>query len=123
EFLEMDKLQALREAGWNRLSLGAQSFDDAVLKKLGRAHSPLQIESTFRNARKAGFDNLSLDLIYGVQEQTLDSWKSTLEHAAQLKPNHLSCYALTIEPQTPFANWIEQGRMPDVDDDAATMMM
>jgi oxygen-independent coproporphyrinogen-3 oxidase len=123
EFLEAEKLQALREAGWNRLSLGAQSFDEAVLKKLGRAHSPSQIESTFRNARKAGFDNLNLDLIYGVPGQTLDSWKSTLEHATQLESDHLSCYALTIEPQTPFANWIEQGRMPDVDDDMATTMM
>jgi oxygen-independent coproporphyrinogen-3 oxidase len=123
EFLEAEKLQALREAGWNRLSLGAQSFDEAVLKKLGRAHSPLQIESTFRNARNAGFDNLNLDLIYGVPGQSLDSWKSTLERAAQLEPDHLSCYALTIEPQTPFANWIEQGRMPDVDDDMATQMM
>lgn len=123
EFLEAEKLQALREAGWNRLSLGAQSFDDAVLKKLGRAHSPSQIESTFREARNAGFDNINLDLIYGVPGQTLDSWKRTLERAAQLKPNHLSCYALTIEPQTPFANWIEQGRMPDVDDDITTIMM
>jgi len=123
EFLEAEKLQALREAGWNRLSLGAQSFDAAILKKLGRAHSPLQIESTFRNARNAGFENINLDLIYGVPGQTLDNWKSTLERAAQLEPNHLSCYALTIEPQTPFANWIEQGRMPDVDDDMATQMM
>lgn len=123
EFLEAGKLQALRDTGWNRLSLGAQSFDEAVLKRLGRAHTPVQIESTFGNARKAGFENLNLDLIYGVPGQTLDSWKSTLERAAQLEPDHLSCYALTIEPQTPFANWIEQGRMPDVDDDAATNMM
>jgi oxygen-independent coproporphyrinogen-3 oxidase len=123
EFLEAEKLQALRDAGWNRLSLGAQSFDETVLKKLGRAHSPAQVESTFRNARNAEFDNLNLDLIYGVPGQTLDSWKSTLERATQLEPNHLSCYALTIEPQTPFANWIEQGRMPDVDDDMATQMM
>lgn len=123
EFLEAEKLQALREAGWNRLSLGAQSFDDAVLRKLGRAHSPSQIKSTFREARNAGFDNINLDLIYGVPGQTLDSWKRTLENAAQLEPNHLSCYALTIEPQTPFAKWIDQGRMPDVDDDMATKMM
>ena len=123
EFLEMEKLQALREAGWNRLSLGAQSFDEAILKKLGRAHAPAQIESTFRNARKAGFANINLDLIYGVPGQTLDSWKCTLERAVALEPDHLSCYALTIEPQTPFANWIEQGRMPDVDDDLATQMM
>jgi oxygen-independent coproporphyrinogen-3 oxidase len=123
EHLEAEKLRALREAGWNRISLGAQSFDEMVLKKLGRAHSPLQIESTFQEARNAGFDNINLDLIYGVPGQTLDSWKSTLERAAQLEPNHLSCYALTIEPQTPFANWIEQGRMPDVDDDIATVMM
>ena len=123
EFLEAEKLQALREAGWNRLSLGAQSFDATILKKLGRAHSPSQIESTFQEARNAGFDNVNLDLIYGVPEQDLDSWKSTLQRAVQLKPDHLSCYALTIEPQTPFANWIAQGRMPDVDDDIATMMM
>lgn len=123
EFLEAEKLQALREAGWNRLSLGAQSFDEAILKKLGRAHSPLQVESTFQMAREAGFENLNLDLIYGVPGQSLDSWKSTLQRSVKLDSNHLSCYALTIEPQTPFANWIEQGRMPDVDDDAATTMM
>jgi len=123
EFLEAEKLLALREAGWNRLSLGAQSFDEAILKTLGRAHSPSQIESTFKEARKAGYKNLNLDLIYGVPSQSLESWKRTLESAAQLEPNHLSCYALTIEPQTPFANWIEQGRMPNVDDDMATEMM
>jgi len=123
EFLDAEKLQALRETGWNRLSLGAQSFDEVVLKKLGRAHSPAQIDSAFRNARKAGFVSINLDLIYGVPGQSLNSWRSTLQHAEALEPNHLSCYALTIEPQTPFANWIEQGRMPDVDDDMATKMM
>lgn len=123
ELLETEKLAGLRKAGWNRLSLGAQSFDEAVLKRLGRVHDSAHIDATFQKARAAGFRNVSLDLIYGVPGQTLKSWQETLQRALALKPDHLSCYALTIEAQTPFANWVEQGRMPDVDDEMATQMM
>jgi len=123
ELLEEEKLQALREAGWNRLSLGAQSFDDAVLRRLGRVHDAARIEATFDVARAAGFENINLDLIYGVPGQSAQSWQETLRRAVALHPDHVSCYALTIEAQTPFANWIEQGRMPDIDDGAAAGMM
>lgn len=123
ELLEAEKLRALREAGWNRLSLGAQSFDPQILKQLGRTHSAAQIEETFKNARAAGFANINLDLIYGVPGQSAAVWRETLERAVALEPEHLSCYALTIEPQTPFANWVEAGRIPDVDDETATVMM
>lgn len=123
ELLEAEKLQALRAAGWNRLSLGAQSFDPLILKRLGRTHSADQIEEVVKNARAAGFAVIGLDLIYGVPGQTPAGWRETLERAVELEPDHLSCYALTIEPQTPFANWIEAGKMPDVDDETATVMM
>ena len=123
ELLELEKLQTLRAAGWNRLSLGAQSFDNDVLRRLGRVHDAARIEATFEEARVAGFRNINLDLIYGVPGQGAQSWRETLHRAVALQPDHVSCYALTIEAQTPFANWIEQGRMPDVDDGEAAFMM
>ena len=97
-----DALSALRRAGFNRVSLGMQSADDGELKSIGRVHTMAQVRSAVEAARKAGFDNLSLDLIYGLPGQSLPRWRENLSAAAALCPEHLSCYGLKAEPGTPL---------------------
>lgn len=113
-------LRALRRAGVNRLSLGVQSADDRELRVLGRPHTFAQAEEAAAAARRAGIKNLSLDLIYGLPGQTLESWKGTLERAAALAPEHLSCYGLKVEEGTPL--WERQGELDLPDDDAQADM-
>ncbi len=97
-----EALSALRRAGVNRLSLGAQESDPVLLNTLGRIHQWEAAEEAVRAARKAGIDNLSLDLIYGIPGQTPAAFRRTLEKALSLSPEHLSCYSLIIEEDTPF---------------------
>lgn len=108
-------LRSLRRAGFNRLSLGVQSADDGQLKTLGRPHTFAQAEEAAAAARRAKIKNLSLDLIYGLPGQTMESWKDTLEKAAALVPEHLSCYGLKVEEGTPL--WDMQSGMDLPDDD------
>ena len=115
-------LRALRRAGFNRLSLGVQSADDEQLKILGRPHTFAQAEEAAAAARKANIKNLSLDLIYGLPGQTLESWKETLEKAAALSPEHLSCYGLKVEEGTPLRDMLETLDLPD-DDAQADMYL
>ena len=115
-------LRALRRAGFNRLSLGVQSADDEQLKILGRPHTFAQAEEAAAAARKAKIKNLSLDLIYGLPGQTLESWKETLEKAAALSPEHLSCYGLKVEEGTPLRDMLETLDLPD-DDAQADMYL
>ena len=91
-----------REAGVNRLSIGAQSFDNAQLQALGRIHDSRQITAAFEAARRAGFDNINIDIMHGLPEQTLAAALDDLECAIALRPEHLSWYQLTLEPGTPF---------------------
>ncbi|MDQ4107950.1 MAG: radical SAM family heme chaperone HemW, partial [Actinomycetota bacterium] len=111
------RLSALLEAGFGRLSMGAQSFDRAVLAALERIHQPESVVRAFRDARSAGYDNVNLDLIYGAAGEGLESWERTLEEAIGLSPEHVSAYALTIEPATAFGAAVASGRMPAPDDD------
>lgn len=99
-----DDFCRLRAAGVNRLSIGLQSACDAQLKKLGRAHNFSDFGVCFNQARKAGFENISLDLMFGLPDQTLDDWQQTLQKAAEFHPEHISCYGLQVEEGTPFAN-------------------
>ena len=85
-------LHAIRAGGINRLSLGAQSADPALLRTLGRQHGWADVQSAVRRARAAGFDNINIDLMLGIPGQTLESWQRTLEAALMLQPQHLSCY-------------------------------
>lgn len=96
-------LLALRRGGVNRLSIGLQSSWDAELAMLGRIHSFRDFRDCFQNARRAGFENLSLDLIFGLPGQTGEKWRATLERALEFAPEHISCYCLSIEEGTPFA--------------------
>ncbi len=113
----MDNLRSFRELGVNRLSIGAQSFHDPELAFLGRIHSAADIKSAVEQARRAGFDNVSLDLIYGVPGQTVESFRISVQRALELKMDHLSTYALSIEKGTAFARLIEAGRLPKTDPD------
>ncbi len=109
-------LKALRRAGVNRLSMGMQSADACELASIHRIHTPKQTDEAVNLARKARFTNLSLDLIYGLPGQTMDSWKATVEHALSLIPQHLSCYGLKVEEGTPLARRVAGGEvLPDDD--------
>jgi oxygen-independent coproporphyrinogen III oxidase len=110
-------LAAVRKLGVNRLSLGVQSFDDRELTLLGRIHTAAQARDAVRFARSAGFDNLNLDLIYGLPGQTLNKWRHSLEDALTLQPEHLSLYALTLEEDSPMQTLIDEGKLPDIDAD------
>jgi len=116
------RLASYLDAGINRLSIGAQSFDDALLETLGRRHNSAQAERAFRQARDAGFANVNLDLIFGLPGQTIDHWRASLDRALQCGPEHLSLYALTLEPGTPMERWVRDGRMPAPDPDLAADM-
>jgi len=110
-------LRELRAAGFNRLSIGVQSFDDAELKSLDRIHSAADAEAAVAAARAGGFEDLNLDLIYGLPGQTMARWRENLERALALEPEHLSLYALTIEEGTPLARDIARGRAEAPDGD------
>lgn len=97
-----DALSALRQAGFNRVSLGMQSASDEELRAIGRVHTMAQVRASVDAVRRAGFDNLSLDLIYGLPGQSLSRWRENLSAAAALCPEHLSCYGLKAEPGTPL---------------------
>jgi oxygen-independent coproporphyrinogen-3 oxidase len=120
--LSPDYLQALRRLGINRLSLGAQSFDPAELTMLGRIHTVEQVALTVGRARAAGFDNLNLDLIYGLPGQSSAVWRHTVEQALALTPEHLSLYCLTVEEGTPLHEQVWGGRLPMPDPDLAADM-
>jgi putative oxygen-independent coproporphyrinogen III oxidase len=110
-------LERLRVAGITRLSMGVQSFDPAVLASLERVHSADSARRAFRAARAVGFDNVNLDFIYGALGETAESWRRTIEEAVALAPEHLSCYALTVEPDTPLGQRVSAGRTPSPDAD------
>ena len=106
-------LKQLREAGFNRISLGMQSACAEELAEIGRIHTPEQVHSAVSAARTAGFDNLSLDLIYGLPHQSMDRWAENLSAAVALHPEHLSCYGLKVEPGTPLFARRETAGLPD----------
>jgi oxygen-independent coproporphyrinogen-3 oxidase len=100
--VSLRKAKLLRERGVNRVSLGVQSFDDDLLRLLGREHSAAQAEASFEILRNAGFENLNIDLMFGLPGQTLAQWQATLRRAIALRPEHVSTYCLTIEEDTEF---------------------
>ena len=109
-------------AGINRISMGVQSFDDGLLTLLGRRHTALEAKQAFKTLRGAGFENQSLDLIYGLPYQTVEQWSDTLKQTIALNPDHVSLYGLQIEQGTPLAVDVEAGKYPVPDDDLAADM-
>nr|WP_300169666.1 radical SAM family heme chaperone HemW [uncultured Flavonifractor sp.] len=121
--VDLKMLQALRKAGVNRLSLGVQSACDQDLQNLHRPHTFEQAVQAVTMARQAKFQNLSLDLIYGLPGQTMEGWQNTVEQILALKPEHLSCYGLKVEAGTPLDYRVSRGeRLPD-DDQQADMYL
>lgn len=120
--LSPESLLGLRQQGVNRLSLGVQSFDDDLLRAMGRLHDAAQARQAFHWARAAAFDNINLDLIYGLPGQTLAQWQADIEEALLLGPEHLSLYALGIEEGTPWGEAVAAGRLTPPDSDLAADM-
>ena len=118
----LDSLRDLRRIGFNRISFGVQSAHPDELRQLERIHDFFDVIQSVKWARQAGFDNLNLDLIYGLPEQTLSRWQDSLRRAVDLGPEHLSLYALTIEHGTPFGRWAARGLLPMPDPDLAADM-
>ena len=106
--LDLSLLRGLRNLGVNRINIGIQSFDQKILNILGRRHSSIEAISAIETARKAGFENIGLDLIYGAPGQDIRSWLDTLSQALAFDPEHLSCYQLTLESKTPLGKRYEQ---------------
>lgn len=122
--LTAERLAGYREAGVNRLSIGAQTMDRRGLRTLGRQHESADVLIALNDARIANFDNVSLDFIFGWPNQSLDSWKRDLDTVLSLaeRPEHLSLYSLIVEPGTPFADAAARGILHMPDDDAAADM-
>jgi oxygen-independent coproporphyrinogen III oxidase len=120
--LTLEKLRGLRDIGVNRLSFGVQTFDNALLKSLGRTHTGAGAVEALEMARRAGFDNVNLDFIYGLPTQTLASWQATLRRAISIRPAHLSIYALSVEEGTTMYRQVEAGKIaPPASDEVAEM--
>ncbi|HEY7832261.1 MAG TPA: radical SAM family heme chaperone HemW [Ktedonobacterales bacterium] len=120
--IERGRFDELRAAGINRLSMGAQSFDDGLLRWMGRIHTAAEIADALHAARAGGFDNINLDFIFALPSQTLALWDDTLARALDLGPDHLSLYSLIVEEGTPLHRWVAQGRVRPADDDLAADM-
>jgi oxygen-independent coproporphyrinogen-3 oxidase len=113
----LEKLKGYGRAGVNRINIGVQSFNSANLRFLGRIHSDQDAELAVRWARSAGFDNIGLDLIYGIPDQTPASWRKDLKAAVEFGPQHLSCYILSVEPGTPMDRDRKKGRFEPMSED------
>src|SRR5260221_1442068 len=122
ESIDTGYLEQLRNIGVNRLSIGMQSAQADELRLFARQHDADAVPHAVQAARSAGFDNVSLDLIYGAPHQTLDSWRGSGEASFELAPEHLSLYALILEPGTALVRSIERGWLPVPDDDLAADM-
>lgn len=120
--LTLEQLHGLRSLGFNRISLGVQSAHPEELRQLERIHDYYDVVDAVAWARLAGFENLNLDLIFGLPEQTLDRWQATVKLILGLHPEHLSLYALTVEHGTPFGRWAQHGLLSVPDPDAAADM-
>lgn len=110
--LDREKLRILKNAGVNRLSIGVQTFDDGLLKEIGRTHKRVDVYRTIREAREAGIDNLSIDLMYRLPGQTAEQLECTLSEAMSLSIQHISVYSLQVEPRTIFYNRMRKGKLP-----------
>ncbi|MBE1553699.1 radical SAM family heme chaperone HemW [Sporosarcina limicola] len=120
--LTYGKLEVLKDGGVNRLSIGVQSFDSDLLTKIGRTHGPDDANRVVDEARKVGFENISIDLIYGLPGQTISQWQDTLNKATALELPHYSGYSLIVEPKTVFYNLMNKGKLPLPGEDIETEM-
>jgi oxygen-independent coproporphyrinogen-3 oxidase len=120
--VDVEKLRGFKAAGITRLSLGVQSAQAGELDFFNRRHTFEEAGQAFRMARQAGYDNVSIDLIYGAPHQTLDSWRDSLDRVLKWEPDHVSLYSLTIDEGTQLKKWAEQGQVDALDPDLAADM-
>ena len=120
--LTKEKLTALHAMGINRLSIGIQSFEDDQLQRIGRRHNAAQARQAVRDAQAAGFDNISIDLIYALPGETITTWQQDINEALALKVQHISCYCLSYEPGTPLTNQLNAGRIMSVGEETENAM-
>ncbi|WP_442595040.1 radical SAM family heme chaperone HemW [Neobacillus sp. D3-1R] len=120
--LNLKKFEILKDAGVNRISFGVQTFNEDLLKRIGRTHRPSDVFQSIEWAKMAGFENISVDLIYGLPGQTLTQFEETLETAFSLNIPHFSGYSLIIEPKTVFYNLMRKGKLPLVGEDMDAKM-
>lgn len=106
-----EKLRFLKEMGVNRLSIGLQAWQDKLLTKLGRIHNVQEFIDAYKLARKLGFNNINVDLMFGIPDQSMSDFKETLENIVCLKPEHISCYSLIVEEGTPFYKMYEEDKL------------
>lgn len=116
-------LKGLRAIGINRLSIGIQSFDESVLKFFNRAHNAAQSVTCIENARQAGFDNISIDLIYSIPQQSLPEWKENIKKAISLRPEHISAYSLTIEDKTVLGHRQKKGLLQPLPENESALQV
>lgn len=109
--LNQEKLELMKLNGVNRLSIGLQAWQDRLLKKLGRIHNLGDFIESYNNARKCGYNNINIDLMFGLPDQSMEDWKETVGNVLALKPEHISSYGLIIEEGTPFFNMHEKGTL------------
>ncbi|MEO2074517.1 MAG: radical SAM family heme chaperone HemW [Bacillus sp. (in: firmicutes)] len=120
--LSIEKLQILKDAGVNRISLGVQTFNEELLKRIGRVHRAKDVYQTIENAKKVGFNNISIDLIFSLPSQTVGDFKESLTEAFSLDIQHYSAYSLIIEPKTVFYNLLKKGKLPTPGEDIEAKM-
>lgn len=120
--LDDEKIDLLRESLVNRVSIGVQTFDDSRLKFIKRRHNSAQAKEVFRKLRKAGFGNISIDLMFGFPNQTIDEWGKDIDEAIGLQPEHLSVYSLMIEEGTPLYNLVAAGKVKEIDEEKSLAM-
>jgi putative oxygen-independent coproporphyrinogen III oxidase len=120
--LTKEKLQILKDAGVNRISLGVQTFNEVLLKKIGRVHKAKDVYQTIDNAKTIGFENISIDLIFSLPTQTITDFKESLTEAFSLDITHYSAYSLIIEPKTVFYNLLKKGKLPTPGEDVEASM-
>ncbi|WP_312473609.1 radical SAM family heme chaperone HemW [Neobacillus sp.] len=120
--LTKEKLQILKDAGVNRISLGVQTFNDELLKKIGRVHRAKDVYQSVENAKKVGFENISIDLIFSLPTQTITDFEESLIEAFSLDITHYSAYSLIIEPKTVFYNLLKKGKLATPGEDVEAAM-
>lgn len=119
---DAEKLKAYKKYGVNRISIGVQSFDNELLKTLGRLHDSVTAEKCIRNAKAVGFDNISIDLMFSIPGQTLQALESSIENAVNLGIEHISLYSLILEDGTPITKMVENGLLDAIDDTTDRLM-
>lgn len=121
--LSAEKLDAFRASGINRLSIGIQSFNDSILTYLNRVHNSSAASASVEAAQRAGFGNISIDLIYAIPGLSSADWQDNINRALELKPQHISAYTLTVEEKTAFGKWLKDGSLIPVDESVAAEQM